>query len=103
MSANASSAPDRLLDLNDLLRELVSQGRINQETAEQCMNIRRSAVNNQQHPLEFIASQQVDDLLRPGKKLDLEGLTVWLAELAGQPEADAAIVGVRQGQGEQGE
>src|SRR3990167_2507138 len=85
MPAHASSAPDRLLDLNDLLRELVSQGYLTQATAEQCLNIRRSAVNNQQHPLEFIASQQVDDLLRPGKKLDLESLTVWLAGLAGQP------------------
>src|SRR5690606_7603172 len=68
-----------------LLRELVAQGRVDQETAEQCMAIRRSAVNNQQHPLEFLAAQQVDDLKRPGKKLDLETLTVWLAELAGQP------------------
>ena len=84
MSAFASAAQDRWLDLNDL-RELVNQGRIAQDTAEQCMAIRRSAVNNQQHPLEFLASQQVDDLKRPGKKLDLEALTVWLAEYAGQP------------------
>ncbi len=40
---------------------------------------------NQQHPLEFLAAQQLDDLQRPGKKLDLETLTVWLAERAGQP------------------
>ena len=85
MSAFASAAQDRWLDLNDLLRELVNQGRIAQDTAEQCMAIRRSAVNNQQHPLEFLASQQVDDLKRPGKKLDLEALTVWLSEYAGQP------------------
>ena len=85
MPAHASSAPDRLLDLNDLLRELVSQGRLSQATAEQCLAIRRSAVNNQQHPLEFIASQQLDDLRHPGKKLELEHLTVWLAALANQP------------------
>jgi general secretion pathway protein E len=84
MSAHLSPAQDRLLDLNDLLRELVTQGRMVQETAEQCLSIRRSAVNNQQHPLEFLASQQIDDLLRHGKKLDLESLTLWLAELAGQ-------------------
>src|SRR5690606_7320474 len=77
--------PDRPLDLNDLLRELVAQGRVAQETAEQCMAIRRSAVNNLQHPLEFLAAQQVDDLSRPGRKLDLETLTVWLAEFAEQP------------------
>ncbi len=84
MSAFASPAQDRTLDLNDLLRELVSQGRLAQETAEQCLAIRRSS-NTQLHPLEFLAAQQVDDLSRPGKKLDLEGLTVWLANYAGQP------------------
>ena len=85
MSVHASSTADRLLDLNDLLRELVSQGHLSQSSAEQCLAIRRSAVNNQQHPLEFIASQQLDDLRHPGKKLELEHLTVWLAALANQP------------------
>ncbi|WP_415846287.1 GspE/PulE family protein [Stutzerimonas zhaodongensis] len=80
-----SPAQDRFLDLNDLLRDLVSQGRLQQETAEQCLTQRRSAANSQQHPLEFLGAQQLDDLARPGKKLDLETLTVWLAEQAGQP------------------
>ena len=78
-------AQDRFLDLNDLLRELVAQGRLRQETAEQCMTLRRSAANAQQHPLEFLGAQQLDDLARPGKQLDLESLTVWLAEQAAQP------------------
>ena len=85
MSALAPSTPDRQLDLNDLLRDLVAQGRLTQETAEQCLAIRRSGSNNLQHPLEFLAIQQVDDLSRPGKKLDLESLTQWLAAQAGQP------------------
>ena len=85
MSAFASSAHDRQLELADLLRELVAQGRTNQDNAEQCLAIRRSAVSNQQHPLEFLAAQQLDDLKNPGKKLDLEGLTVWLAEQCDQP------------------
>ena len=80
-----SPAQDRFLDLNDLLRDLVAQGRLQQETAEQCLTQRRSASNSQQHPLEFLGAQQLDDLARPGKKLDLETLTVWLAEQAGQP------------------
>ncbi|MES2817440.1 MAG: ATPase, T2SS/T4P/T4SS family [Pseudomonadota bacterium] len=84
MSALPSSTAERQLDLNELMRELVAQGRVNQETAEQCLTIRRSS-NLQLHPLEFLAGQQVDDLARPGKKLDLESLTVWLAEFAGQP------------------
>ncbi|MCU1718501.1 GspE/PulE family protein [Pseudomonas sp. 5P_3.1_Bac2] len=85
MSAFVASAHDRLLDLGDLLRELVSQGRLCQDNAEHCLAVRRSAVNNQQHPLEFLACQQFDDLTRPGKKLDLEALTLWLAEQTGQP------------------
>ena len=36
MTAFASSAQDRWLDLNDVLRELVNQGRVDQNTAEQC-------------------------------------------------------------------
>lgn len=80
-----SPAHDRFLDLNDLLRDLVAQGRLLQETAEHCLTQRRSAANSQQHPLEFLGAQQLDDLARPGKKLDLESLTAWLAEQAGQP------------------
>jgi general secretion pathway protein E len=85
MSVLNSPSQDRPLDLADLLRELVTQGRVAQDSAEQCLTVRRSAVANQQHPLEFLAAQQLDDLQRPGKKLDLETLTVWLAERAGQP------------------
>ncbi|CDZ94933.1 MULTISPECIES: GspE/PulE family protein [Pseudomonadaceae] len=85
MSAFAPTSVDRLLDLNDLLRDLVAQGRLSQDVAEQCMTLRRSTAANQQHPLEFLAAQQLDDLKRPDKKLDLETLTQWLAEQAGQP------------------
>ncbi|WP_313010423.1 GspE/PulE family protein [Stutzerimonas nitrititolerans] len=85
MSAFAPSAADRFLDLNDLLRDLVAQGRLLQETAEQCLTLRRGTTASQQHPLEFLAAQQLDDLARPGKKLDLETLSLWLADQAGQP------------------
>ena len=85
MSAPHPPSGDRLLDLNALLRELVAHGRLDQDSAEQCLTVRRSAVNNRQHPLEFIAAQQLDDRARPGGKLDLETLSIWLAELAGQP------------------
>ncbi|TRX75180.1 GspE/PulE family protein [Pseudomonas mangiferae] len=85
MAAFASSSQDRWLDLNDVLRELVAQGRIVQETAEQCLMVRRGGTNAQLHPLEFLAAQQLDDLGRPGRKLDLESLTQWLADWSGQP------------------
>jgi general secretion pathway protein E len=85
MSVLASSSQDRWLDLNDLLRDLVNQEFIDQNSAEQALTQRRSAANLQLHPLEFIAAQQLDDLKRPGRKLDLETLTAWLAEQSGQP------------------
>ena len=85
MSAIASPSADRWLDLSDILRELVSQQRIDQQTAEQCLLLRRGSANPQQHPLEFLAAQSVDDLARPGRKLDLDSLTRWLAEYSGQP------------------
>ncbi len=85
MSATVSFTQDRQLDLNEILRELVSRGRLSQESAEHLLAIRRSVVITQQHPLEFLAAQKIDDLARPGKKLDLETLTQWLADYAGQP------------------
>ncbi|MFC3607670.1 GspE/PulE family protein [Stutzerimonas tarimensis] len=84
MSSQVSYA-DRSLELADLLRALVADGRIDQETAEHCHAVRRSAVHNQQHPLEFLAGQQLEDRHHPGRKLDLETLSRWLAEFAGQP------------------
>nr|WP_288452427.1 GspE/PulE family protein [uncultured Pseudomonas sp.] len=85
MSSLSPAAADRQLDLNELLRELVGKGRIAQESAEQCLAIRRSGANTDLHPLEFLAAQQLEDLARPGRTLDLESLTQWLAQLAGQP------------------
>ncbi|AKA21726.1 GspE/PulE family protein [Pseudomonas chlororaphis] len=76
---------DRWLDLNDLLRDLVSQGRLSQDAAEHALGTRRNAANSQLHPLEFLASQSLEDLHRPGRRLDLESLTLWLAQQAGQP------------------
>src|SRR5450830_322042 len=81
----ASLSQDRWLDLNELLRELHAQGFISQEAAEQALAARRTSRDTQLHPLEFIASQQLADLSRPGKPLDLENLTLWLARHAGQP------------------
>jgi general secretion pathway protein E len=85
MSAKVSFTQDHQLDLGEILLELVSQSRITQETAEHVLAIRRSAVNNQQHPLEFLAAQKLEDLTRGGRKFDLETLTQWLADYADQP------------------
>lgn len=85
--AQASAGADRLLDLTDVLKTLLAQGRIAPDTAEQIIALRRSATgeNAKLHPLEFIANQAPDDLARPGKPLSLEVLSRWLAGEADQP------------------
>src|SRR5690554_1090082 len=78
--------PDLVLELGNILNQLVEQGHLDQSMAEQCMAKRPLAAGKQAlHPLEIIADQQLDDLKRPGKKLNLEMLTQWLADWAGQP------------------
>lgn len=77
---------DRILDATEILQRLVSSGHTDQQAAEQCIAVAQGrVVGREQHPLELIAEQQLDDLHRPGKKLDLEMLTQWLADWAAQP------------------
>ncbi|WP_455423990.1 GspE/PulE family protein [Azorhizophilus paspali] len=85
MLSIASPTEDRRLDPGELLRELVACGRIDRASAERCLAIQRSAPDSRQHPLESLAAQRLDDRLRPDRKLDLESLTQWLADYAGQP------------------
>ncbi|MEL0168469.1 MAG: GspE/PulE family protein [Pseudomonadaceae bacterium] len=78
---------DRTLELVDFLTTLVAQGRISQDSADHLVTLRRAAVGDtaKLHPLQFIAGQGVDDLGRPGKTLDLESLSRWLASESDQP------------------
>lgn len=79
------STHERMLGLADMLHQLVQSGRIDQAGADQCLMARGGFAGPQnQHPLEYIAQQQLDDLARPGKKLDLESLSQWLAQWAEQ-------------------
>jgi hypothetical protein len=76
---------ERLLDLRSVLDDLVRAKRVSQREAEDLLIAPRTQRQLHMHPLEYIAEQEFDDLTRPGKKLDLEVLTHWLCELAGQP------------------
>ncbi|WP_049723494.1 GspE/PulE family protein [Gilvimarinus polysaccharolyticus] len=76
-------ATDRVLDLRSLLNELVADGRMSQADANLLQGANRNRQQTAMHPLAYIASQAVDDLTRPGKLLDAETLTHWLAERAG--------------------
>ena len=89
---------DRWLDLDTLLSALLGQNRISQRCAEQALR-RSHEAPAALHPLVFLAQQQFCDGGRDGKLLDLETLTAWLANHAGQPylrldplKVDAATV-----------
>ena len=90
---------DRWLDLDTLLSALRAQNRISQRCAEQALLRSHEAPAAALHPLVFLAQQQFCDGDRDGKMLDLETLTAWLAQHAGQPylrldplKVDAATV-----------
>jgi len=75
---------DRLLDLRTFLDVLVAAGHITVQQLEAVINNRRSESQYKLHVLTWIAEQNLDDLLSPGKKLDIETLTQKLAALSGQ-------------------
>lgn len=74
---------DRVLDLRSLLLDLHKTHRIRQTDVNLLLGSTRSREQAAMHPLVYIASQQLEDLTRPGKKLDEMALTAWLAEQAG--------------------
>lgn len=79
------AAAERLLDLRSLLNDLVQDDRITQEDANTVSSATRDREQAAMNPLAYIASQQLNDLSRPGKQLDGEVLSQWLAEKAGLP------------------
>ncbi len=80
----APARAERLLDLPGVLDELVRAGLVGQRDAEDILIAPRTTKQLNMHPLEIVADRELDDLRRPGRKLDLELLTTWLCEQAGQ-------------------
>ena len=70
---------DQWLDLTHILPLLLTQGRVHPACAEQAMIHSGEASQVRTHPLVFLAGQQLKDPSRPGKTLDIETLTAWLA------------------------
>lgn len=70
---------DQWLDLTYILPLLLAQGRVHHECAELALIRSREALQKSAHPLVFLAGQQLSDPSRPGKTLDIETLTAWLA------------------------
>ena len=76
---------DQWLTLKQLLPVLLAQGRLLPGCAEQALIRSRDPLNSDVHPLVFLANQHLEDPARPGKTLDLETLTAWLAAQFAQP------------------
>jgi general secretion pathway protein E len=76
---------DRVLDLRSLITDLVNDGRLGQSDANMLLGSTRSREQAAMHPLSYIASQNLEDIKRPGKVLDDAILSDWLATKAGLP------------------
>ena len=76
---------DRVLDLRGVLTDLVADGRLLQEDANVLLGATRSRDQAIMHPVAYIATQNLDDRTRPGKMLDGDALTEWLAHRAQVP------------------
>ncbi len=76
---------DRILDLRGLIQDLVTDGRMKQSDANLLLGASRTREQAIMHPLAYIASQNLEDVQRPGKSLDGSTLTEWLANKARLP------------------
>jgi len=76
---------DRVLDLRSLINDLVNDGRLQQADANMLLGSSRSREQAMMHPLTYIATQNFDDLSRPGKMLDDATLTEWMAAKSNLP------------------
>jgi len=76
---------EKLIDLPAALDDLVREGFVSQRQAEDILIAPRTKKELTQHPLEIIAEREYENRNKPGHKLDLETLTLWLCEKSGQP------------------
>ncbi|HGM5583211.1 TPA: GspE/PulE family protein [Pseudomonas putida] len=76
------TAQDGSLALDPLLDALMTEQRLRPDDARRALDQARA---HPAHPLETLASLDLDDPLRPGHRLDLDSLCHWLADKAGQP------------------
>ncbi len=84
-AAELTRAQGRLLDLPSTLDALVKTGHLDQAGAEDILRAPRGREREHMHPLELVAVHEPEDLANPGKVLDLDMLTRWLSDWAGQP------------------
>ena len=76
--------PDISLSLRTVADDLVADGRLSPGDSEQLSLKTRRKEQLNWNPVELIAEEMLDDQNKPGRSLDLESLTIWLAEKAEQ-------------------
>src|SRR5690606_34694085 len=79
----AAFKADQPLDLATALERLTADGLLHRQDANQVAGSHRSREQALRHPLVYIAGQQLENAARPGRLLDLDTLTQWLADAAG--------------------
>jgi general secretion pathway protein E len=77
--------PEQVLDLTLVLEQLVDAGLIARGDANLLTGANRTREQALQHPLIYIAGQQIGNTARPGRILELETLTQWLGATAQLP------------------
>ncbi|MBY6210189.1 GspE/PulE family protein [Microbulbifer agarilyticus] len=81
MAASAGvRGADRILDLPGLLEDLVGDGYVARMDANRLIGTPRTAEQAQMHPLTYIASCELENQKKPGRTLDAQVLTQWLAD-----------------------
>ncbi len=95
----ATAAADRAIDLLSILNDLVADRYISQESANLVAGTTRTREQASLHPLAYIASQQLDNLQKPGKTLDELTLTHWIGAHAQNAMALGKGVGHHVGDG----
>ncbi len=76
---------DRKLELRQVATDLVADGLLTREDAEQLLRIDRAKLRSEIHPLVIIAGRNLHNARPPHKPLSLEFLTQWLAGKAKLP------------------
>ncbi len=72
------------IDLRRLLADLQEDGRIDQADVDRLVATGRDRREAAQHPLNYVADQQLDDLARPDTQLKIDALVEWLGQRAQQ-------------------
>lgn len=78
---------DRTLTLRSLLDDLQADGLLSQEDVLRLTGQSRSRAEAEQHPLSYIADQQLSSHSHPDQRLTMPVLLQWLGEKSGQPVA----------------